>query len=498
MLSLFTVSVLFYGSIMFTVSLRFFGGGLLTCIASTAFAAMPVLTNDPSQLARTALGRLPGTAVVGMLQADRPSYGAAGEQAKSEQLLFGIGSISKVFTGLLLAQAVERGELKLDTTLDSLKLTAVPLPPKVGAITLRQLATHTSCLPNDPNDIAQETDMAHMLANYPRTRLWSALASQRMDRSGPCAAEYSNLGFAVLGEALASHYRTSWEQLVHERITEPLGMSDTVSQLASKEGRLATAYRDGEPVAPLREWGAFVGAGGLYSSARDMLTFSRALLAGRQGLLGAAAERVLQPLHGSVIAYGIDIRGYPDQPTYNKDGRTAGFSSYWIILPDTREALIVLASNSNASLNGVSRNILARRYPAPRPLAAGRSDNLPDYAGVYRVNDKSAFTFVARNGLLYGCLTGQSFSQLLPAGNDTFVLPGASAAFSFTRDRDRGRVKTAILRQLGTETVAQRIDEVKPLAGPPSGITHQKNGGCPQSVPPGEKADHGVQAHLGS
>lgn len=483
---------------MFTVLSRFFSGGLLTCIAGTAFAAMPVLTNDPSELARAALGRLPGTAVVGMLQADRPSYGAAGEQAKSEQLLFGIGSISKAFTGLLLAQAVERGELTLDTTLGSLKLTAVPLPPKVGAITLRQLVTHTSCLPNDPNDIAQETDMAQMLANYPRTRLWSALASQRMHRNGPCTAEYSNLGFAVLGEALAAHYRTSWEQLVHERITEPLGMSDTVSQVASKEDRLATAYSDGKSVTPWREWDAFVGTGGLYSSARDMLTFSRALLAGRQGLLGAAAERVLQPLNGNVIAYGIDMRGYPDQRTYDKNGRTAGFSSYWIIVPDTREALIVLASNSNAPLDGVSRSILARRYPVPQPLASGRSDNLPDYAGVYRVNDKSAFTFVARNGLLYGCLTGQRFTQLLPAGNDTFVLPEASAAFSFIRDRDRGRMKTAILRQHGAETVAQRIDEVTPSVGPQSGITQQTNGGCSQSVPPDEKAGYTVQANLGS
>jgi hypothetical protein len=190
-----------------------------------------------------------------------------------------------------------------------------------------------------------------------------------------------------------------------------------------------------------------------------MLTFSRALLAGRKGPLGAAAERVLQPLYGSEIAYGIDMRGPQHWRTYFKDGRAAGFSSYWTILPDTGEALIVLASNSDAQFAALSRKLLTQRYPAPQPMA-GQGNNLSDYAGEYRINDKRGFTFVVQNGSLYGRLTGQGLSQLLPAGDDTFVLPGAGAAFTFIRER--GQVKTAILRQLGAETVAQRTDEAAP------------------------------------
>lgn len=347
---------------MLTVSLRALVGALLVCAAGCASAAKPLPITDPSELARAALGSLPGTALVGVLHADRPGYGSTGEQVKqSGELLFGIGSISKVFTGLLLAQAVDRGELRLDTTLGSLNLAETALPPKLARITLGQLVTHTSCLPNDPNDIAHETDMAQVLANYPRTRLWSALASEQMDRDGPCPAQYSNFGFAVLGEALAAHYRTSWIQLVHQRITEPLGMGDTVARMSGSEGRLASSYDREKPVTPLREWGAFAGTGGLYSSARDMLTFSRALLAGRHGPLGAAAERVLQPLHGSGIAYAIEMRGPPNRRIYFKNGRTVGFSSYWLILPETRQALIVLVSNSDARLDDLIRNIVAQR-----------------------------------------------------------------------------------------------------------------------------------------
>lgn len=475
--------------------LRCLAGALLISVARIADSATPLLATDPSELARTVLGPLPGTAVVGALQADHASLGAAGAQAeRSEQLLFEIGSISKVFTGLLLAQAVERGELKLDTTLGSLKLTKTPLPPRAASITLGQLVTHTSCLPNDPDDIAGDMSMAETLERYPRTRLWSALAAQQLNHDGACTAQYSNFGFAVLGESLATHYHTSWEQLVYQHITKPLGMRNTVGHIGDKAGRLAAAYGDGKPVPPLLEWGAFAGAGGLHSSPQDMLTFSRALLAGRKGPLGAAAERVLQPLYGNQIAYAIEMRGPATQRTFSKDGRTGGFSSYWTILPDTHEALIVLASNADARINGLSRKILAQRYPAPQPVA-GSSGNLPDYAGVYRIDERSAFTFVAQEGQLYGRLTGQRFSQILPAGGDTYVLPSADAAFIF--NRENGQMTGVIMRQLGVETLARRTNQAPPSVARLATATQQAYGGHYQCVAPDEKIGYTVQAQGG-
>lgn len=483
------------GIYMPILPLRCLVSGVFICMASISSAATPLLATNPSELARTVLGPLPGTAVVGVLQADRANDGAAGAQAdQGAQLRFEIGSISKVFTGLLLAQAVERGELKLDATLGSLKLTKTALPPRVASITLRQLVTHTSCLPNDPNDIAGDTSMAETLKRYPRARLWSALATQQLDHDGPCTAQYSNLGFAVLGEALAAHYRTSWEQLVYRRITKPLGMSDTGGPIGDKADRLAAAYADGKPAMPLLEWGAFAGAGGLHSSLKDMLAFSRALLAGRKGPLGAAAERVLQPLYGSQIAYAIDMRGPATRRTFSKDGRTGGFSSYWTILPDTHEALVVLASNADARINGLSRKLLAQRYPVPQPVA-GSSSNLSQYAGVYRIHEGSAFTFVAQDGQLYGRLTGQRFSQMLPAGGDTYVLPGADAAFVFTRED--GHIRTVIMRQLGVETLARRTEEAPPSVARLDTATQQEYGGRYQGVAPDEKIGYTVQAQGG-
>lgn len=476
-----------------SVQLRHLVGGMLICGAGGVCAATPLLATEPSELARTALGPRDGTAVVGVLQADHATYGAAGAQAEqSEQLLFEIGSISKVFTGLLLAQAVERGELKLDATLGSLKLTKTPLPPKVAAITLRQLVTHTSCLPNDPNDTAADPrDWAEMLAYYPRARLWSALASQEMNHDGPCAYEYSNFGFGVLGEALAVHYRTTWGQLVHRRITGPLGMRDTASHIGGTTGKFAAAYGDGKPAAPVREWGAFGGSGALHSNARDMMTFSRALLAGRQGPLGAAAKRVLQPLHGTEMAYAIEMRGSAMQRTYSKNGRTKGYASFWTILPDTREALIVLASDRDADVDNLRRTILAQRYPTPQPVARS-SGKLPTYSGVYRINEKSAFTFVAQDGQLFGRFTGHRFRRLLPAAGDTYVMPEADAAFSFTCEH--GQVTAVTMRQLGAETHARRTKQTPPPVARLSSVTQQIYGGYYHVSAADAKIGYTVQA----
>ncbi len=440
--------------------LRCLAGALLISVASIADSATPLLATDPSELARTVLGPLPGTAVVGVLQGDHASLGAAGAQAgQSAQLLFEIGSISKVFTGLLLAQAVERGELKLDTTLGSLKLTKTPLPPRTASITLGQLVTHTSCLPTDPNDIAGDMSMAETLEHYPRTRLWSALAAQQLNHDGACTAQYSNFGFAMLGESLATRYHTTWEQLVYERITKPLGMRDTAGHIGDKAGRLAAAYGNGKPVAPLLEWGAFAGAGGLHSSPQDMLTFSRALLAGRRGPLGAAAERVLQPLYGKQIAYAIEMRGPATQRTFSKDGRTPGFSSYWTILPDTHEALIVLASNARE--NGQVTRVIMRQLGVETP--AGRTSQAPpsvarlatatqqDYGGHYRCvapDENIGYTVQAQGGQLEIRADGERKQVVFPQERqaDTFLSDIAPVSYRFERDAT-GAVSSLIVQR---------------------------------------------------
>jgi CubicO group peptidase (beta-lactamase class C family) len=141
---------------------------ILALVASWAVQAQPAvipLSTPVEQLAHQALGTQPGMAVAAVWREGRASFAgvstgagvAAPVTSGPDATLFEIGSISKVFTGLLLAQAVEAGDLHLDDTLgqvlhDKVRFTHAD----VAAITLRQLVTHTSCLPRLPPDFFKQ------------------------------------------------------------------------------------------------------------------------------------------------------------------------------------------------------------------------------------------------------------------------------------------------------------------------------------------------------
>ena len=415
--------------------------------------AQPVsLDSPPLALARAALGDRPGTAVAavwrdGKLQiaglrdgAVLPEADLLGDQAP----LFEIGSISKVFTGLLLAQAEEKGELSLDDTLGQLLPKQVTFSsPQAAAITLRQLVTHTSCLPRLPANFNATAVRGDPYRHYDLSRLWTALAEMKLAQAPPCDALYSNLGFGVLGSVLSERQGKPWEQLVREQITTPLGLVDTRQTLGDQSARLVQGYV-GTQATPPWEFQAFAGAGALRSTAQDLVRFGRALAAGRQGPLGAAAERLVMPLArmDGDIGHAIWIRGPAERRTWLHGGATGGYRTLLVVTPDNGRVTVVLASNAQASLDGLQRQLLTQRYPVTAGTAGAAPEPLTDYAGVYPVGvgsgvgPRPSWTFVAQDGQLWARITGQVFSALLPAGRDSFTLVDR-VRFDFVRDGDK-------------------------------------------------------------
>lgn len=453
-----------------TSGIKFLGGVLLAVMLHGASAQTLSLASDPTELAKAALGSQPGAAAVGLWRGGKASYGyvrndSTGKLVPGEdqpQALFEIGSISKVFTGLLLAQAVERGELRLDDNLGSLLQGQAKLSDSVAAITLKQLVTHSSCLPRMPANFAGDAAPENPYPNYGWDKMLAALVALKLSAPPPCDAVYSNLGVALLGELLSHHYRKPWDELVRERITEPLGMKDTVRTLGDKAGRLAVPYAGSKAASPW-EMQAFAGAGGLRSTAADMLILGRAVLAGKAGPLGAAAERLVTPL-GKIdfddIGYAVQMLGPDDKRTYMHDGATGGYRTRWMVMPDTQEAAVVMVSNSAAPIGRVDRDILAARYPVSSQVVDIDVKRLPDYAGVFRINKNMAFTFVVQGKALYGRLSGQPFAALTPNGKDSFALAAVGVQFVFSRQGGKVVAVTRTLR--GTVTVAQLGDESVP------------------------------------
>lgn len=421
---------------------------------------------DLDRMATECLSGYRGLCIAGISQDGRQAYGyAADTDQRSDELrrergqpVMEIGSLSKLFTGLLLAQAVERGDLAIDRPLSTSLPDGVKVNARVGAITLRQLITHTSCLPSLPTDFDVSEVPGNPYRDYSRERLWRALGQVTIAHSPPCEYQYSNWGVAVVAEILSQRYGRPWAALVAERIALPLGLRETAG-VAALSAALEPGY-NGQDSAEPWTFQAFAGAGAMRSTAADMLAFGRALLAGKSGPLGAAAERFLNPLAsdlGGQSGYAIRMHGNGASRVYFHDGQTGGFRAEFALIPGSGEVIVLLASNAQAPVANVALELQARRFPVDDGSAnvVVTAKQLAQFQGVYRINDKLALTFVAQDGVLYGRLSGQVFSALVPIGGDAFTLPRVGAEFVFSHDG-------VTLRQNGGVLIGARTAEKAP------------------------------------
>jgi CubicO group peptidase (beta-lactamase class C family) len=441
----------------------------LWALAPVQGQAQPVPAADVQSMARLVLGDEPGSVAVAVWRDGQMSQAtlrrgaadgagpAAALAADGPQTLFEIGSISKVFTGLLLAQAVERGELALDDNLGRLLAGKLNFAaPQVAGITLRQLVTHSACLPRQFGGVRSGRALVDQFRKTDRIDLMDALARQQLVATPPCAARYSNYGMALVGELLSEFYGKPWAELVAERITGPLAMRDTMLHLGPQAAQLAPAFSGSSVAAP---WlmDAFAGAGGLRSSARDMVLFGRAILQGRSGPLGPAAERLLTSLgryQGREIGYAVFIQGPPSRRTYSHDGLTGGFRALMTLSPDSGEVMVALVSNAQAPLPEMARDWWAARYPiAGEPVAIAPAD-LDALTGIYRVDDEQELTVVRDAGELYVRSRGNVFRAYVAVAPDVFIRPAGGARIRF--ERDGSQVRGLVLEQYGSRTAAVR------------------------------------------
>jgi len=460
---------------------KFISKAAVLCLAllCAIAKAQPQNFSDPVKLANIVLGDEQGLVAVGVLQGgmsrlaflQRTGKNAAVQTSPDgspvttspkavDEQLFEIGSVTKVFTGLLLAQAVEKGDLSLDDSLGKLLAGTVSFQsPAVAAINLRQLITHSSCLARSAPGLSESLNAANPYAKLTRTDLWRDLSSLQLESLPPCAAVYSNFGLALVGELLSHHYNKPWADLVSERITEPLGMKDTVQNLGSKASRFAQGHNNQAKVQGW-EFKAMAGAGALRSTVSDMLIFSRAIMAGSTGPLGPASQRMLEPLgkfQFSQIGYAVFIRGPDNKRSYTHDGLTAGYRAQWIISPSTQEAVIALAGNSHAATSRMQNLLLAGLYPVTSQPSNIPLQTVGEYAGTYRVDKAIAVAFVIQNEQLYRRLTGGGYRLLMPADTDVFVDTDVGVQYVF--QRHSGHLTSVIYSQGGSGFTALKTTE---------------------------------------
>ncbi len=392
-------------------------------------------------------------------------FAAGHVQVPAERVIFEIGSISKVFTGILLADAVKAGKLSLDDTLAQ-RLPVKFDQPATGAVTLKQLATHTSCLPRLPGNMLNATG-DDPYGQYDDKAMSEYLAHAKPDGQPPCAPAYSNLGFGILGVVLETAYGKPWAELVREKITGPLGMVDTVQKLSpAQQSRFAEPW-DGEKLVHPWTFEAMAGAGALHSTLADMSKLADALLAGPKGPLGniwslLAGDYVEMPAVGGKIGLALVHTKDSGQDSYSHEGGTGGFRSIIYVRPAGGVAVAVLASNASATLlPWLATWEAAGRQPVARSAVALPASVLDEYVGVYPLDKSTRFTLLRRGDGLVARLTGQPFWPVFASAKDEFFYKVVDARLSIRRNAS-GQVDGLTLHQNGRDIPVPRATDPAP------------------------------------
>jgi CubicO group peptidase (beta-lactamase class C family) len=331
--------------------------------------------------------------------------------------LFEIGSITKTFTGLILARMVEQGKVRFDQPVRELLPPGLVEKPAGREITLLDLATHHSGLPRIPTNF-HPADQSNPYADYHAADLYEYLAKRGLRKPADAAFLYSNLGVGLLGQALANRAQMSYPDLVKAEITGPLGMRDTVVSLSPEqqarflEGRNA----DGHPV---RSWDldALAGAGALRSTAGDMLTYLGANLHPDSAVVASHRLRAdIEPGVRIALAWMYSS----DQGTYRHGGATAGYTADAFFNPKDDCAAIVLSNTGPGAL--FSADLTAehiRQRLAGLPAVSIASVSIPargGFLGMIRLFAVYWITMLASGAFIFCCVLGVQglAAQLLP------------------------------------------------------------------------------------
>jgi CubicO group peptidase (beta-lactamase class C family) len=330
-------------------------------------AAPPPVTFDPAIDPASAAGLeavlrkdLQKTFSTGLLKAGSPAGVAIGVVRKGERRIFTfgaakndsifeIGSITKTFTGLLLAQMIEQKQVREDTPVRELLPEGTVAKPAGAEITLLDLVTQHSGLPRLPANM-KPADPANPYADYGVEDLYQFIGTHGVQKPEKPSFLYSNLGLGFLGQALANRANTTYPELLKRLVLDPLGLRDTTIALsAEQQHRFIPGYN--VALQPMHAWDidSLAGAGAIRSTAGDMLRYLEANLHPRAMSAAMARSHELRADAGPGMRIAYAWLHDTASGNYWHNGGTGGYTSYALFNPPGDYAVIVL---TNVAISG--------------------------------------------------------------------------------------------------------------------------------------------------
>lgn len=390
-------------------------------------------------------------------------------RALNGDTIFEIGSATKVFTSLLLADMVQRGEVSLDDPVAKYLPPGTKMPERNGrSITLVDLATHTSGLPRIPTNFNPKNP-ANPYADYSVEQLYQFLSTYQLTRDVGSQYEYSNLGGGLLGHVLARRAGMDYEALVRSRICDPLGMDSTLITLTPEmRARFAAGHNPSMEAVPDWDLPTLAGAGALRSTAADLLTFLAANLGYTKSPLAPAMAAMLKArrptgVPGLEIALGWHIFTTNGKEIVWHNGGTGGFRSFMGFDPKAGMGVVVLSNAFTvAGVDDIGRHLLDPTVPLAKPPKEHKQVTVDPrmfdgYVGRYELAQNFIISITRESDHLFEQATGQPMIEIFPEGDRDYFLKVVDAQITFVADGD-GRATELILHQNGRDQHAKRVE----------------------------------------
>jgi CubicO group peptidase (beta-lactamase class C family) len=395
-------------------------------------------------------------------------YGMANyelEVPNTPQTRFRLGSITKQFTSMAIAQLVERGLVKIE---DPITKYLPDYPKETGdKVTVYHLLTHTSGIPSFTN--GKDYQQIKM-SPFSGEKLVAWLKDKPLEFAPGEKYNYNNSGYYLLGYLIEKVSGKSYEQYLKENIFEPLGMKDTGYD-HNKEimKNRATGYTaKGKEIenAEFIDMTVPGGAGALYSTAEDLYIWDRALYTEKL-VKKPTLEKIYTPFKSN-YAWGWVVAERNGRKIIQHGGGIDGFNTTIVRYVNDDICIIALSNRIPAALNQMSQNLaallLGEKYDLPQDIPANATRKeikvetkvLDTYVGEYELSPGFTIAVTKEGETLMAQPTGQTKAEIFAESETKFFLKRIEVQIVFVKN-DKGVVDKLLLYQNGRETPAKKI-----------------------------------------
>ncbi len=363
---------------------------------------------------------------------------------------YGIGSISKTFTTVLVLKGVEEKKIDLNQTIDKY----FPTIENSNNITISDLLYNRSGI----HDFTEDIDYLTWYTQ-PKTEqeMVTIIANRGSDFVPDSKSQYSNPNFILLSYILEKSYQKSYGELLEEHITIPIGLKNTsFGETVNNPNKKSKSYRFLETwnLAPETDSSIPMGAGGIVSTPTDLIKFSNALFSGQ--LLDSVSLNKMMTMKDN---FGMGLFQFPFNQTvgYGHSGGIDGFTSIFSHFSDGNISYALMSNGTSYNNNDISISVLSAVYDKPYDIPLFStiellSEDLDQYLGIYSSAQlPMKITVTKNNNKLIAQATGQSSFPLEATEKDKFIFQLAGIVLEFNPSE-----KTMMLKQGGGQFLFTR------------------------------------------